>query len=268
MSSVSPTSDELGAPVTPRPASATALLRDCPGGGVEVFMVRRHVQSEFVPDVYVFPGGSVKEDDLVAEQAPGLCDGASDAETALGLGFRAAAIRELFEEAGALVALREGAPLELAADDHPRFAAYRDALNQRTLTLQAIATQESLTLATASLLRWAHWVTPEAMPKRFDTHFFLVEAPVGQEPAHDALEVMHSLWVTPEDALAGHRLGDFPIVFATIHQLEELTGLASVAEARARFTGRPITTIRPRVVRRNGEPVILMPGEPDEPDEA
>lgn len=227
-------------------------------------MVRRHVRSEFVPDVYVFPGGSVKEDDLATERTPGLCDGASDEETALGLGFRAAAIRELFEEAGALIALRGDAPLKLTAADLPRFAAHRAALNQKTQTLQTVAKQEGLTLATASLLRWAHWVTPEAMPKRFDTHFFLVEAPEGQEPAHDALEVTHSVWIRPEDALAGYKRGDFPIVFATIHQLEDLSGLASVATARARFTAKPIPTIRPRVVQRNGEPVILMPDEPDE----
>jgi 8-oxo-dGTP pyrophosphatase MutT (NUDIX family) len=228
-------------------------------------MVRRHVQSEFVPNVYVFPGGSVQESDRVAERTPGLCDGADgDEETALGAGFRGAAIRELFEEAGAFIARRDGAPLRLTADDLQRFSAYRDALNQKTQTLQGVARQEGLTLATSSLLRWAHWITPEAWPKRFDTHFFLVEAPLGQEPAHDALEVTHSVWITPEDALAGYERGEFPIVFATIHQLRELSGLSSLTEARARFAGRTPRTIMPRVIRRDEADVILMPDEPDE----
>jgi 8-oxo-dGTP pyrophosphatase MutT (NUDIX family) len=252
------------APVTPRPASATTLMRESVSGGVEVFMVRRHVQSEFVPNVYVFPGGSVKDADREAERVPGLCAESGDGVTGLGAGFRAAAIRELFEEAGALIARRNDAPLMVTAEDLPRLAMYRDGLNGKTLTIQRVAESEGLTLATDSLLRWAHWITPEAWPKRFDTHFFLVEAPAGQEPAHDALEVTHSVWITPEDALAAYERGEFPIVFATLHQLRELTGLASTAAARARFAGATPRTIMPRIVKRGGEDVILLPGEPDE----
>ncbi|HEX9038405.1 MAG TPA: NUDIX hydrolase [Ktedonobacterales bacterium] len=250
-------------PVTPRFASATALLRERPGGGVEVFMVRRHVQSEFAPDVYVFPGGSVKDADMAAERAPGLCASVGGGVTGLGTGFRVAAIRELFEEAGALIARRNDAPLSVAVDDLPRFAAYRNALNHKSRTMREVAEVEGITLATDTLLHWAHWVTPEAWPKRFDTHFFLAEAPSGQEPAHDALEVTNSAWVTPEEALAGYERGEFPIVFATIHQLRALTGLSSFTEAWARFEGHPPRTIRPRIVKRNGADVILMPDEPD-----
>lgn len=251
-------------PVTPRLAAATALARELPGGGIEVFMVRRHVQSEFAPDVYVFPGGSVKEADREIERIPGLCAGAGDGVTALGAGFRAAAIRELFEEAGALIARRGDAPLAIGADDLPRLMAYRSGLNQKALTLQQVAETEGVTLATDSLLHWAHWITPEPWPKRFDTHFFLVEAPNGQEPAHDALEVTHSVWITPEDALAGYERGEFPIVFATIHQLRDLAGLSSLDEARARFHGHTPRTIMPRIVRRDGKDVILLPWEPDQ----
>lgn len=252
------------APVTPRLAAATTLMRERARGGVEVFMVRRHVQSEFVPDVYVFPGGSVQASDIAAERAPGLCAESADSGAMLGAGFRAAAIRELFEEAGALIARRDGSPLRVTEDDLPRFKAYRDRLNSRAGTLQGIVEAEGLTLATDTLLRWAHWITPEAWPKRFDTHFFLVETPDGQEPAHDALEVTQSAWVTPEEALGRFERGDFPIVFATIHQLHELTGIASIAEARARFTGKTPHTIMPRIVKRDGADVILMPGEPDD----
>src|SRR5512146_512252 len=117
-------------PVTPRFASATVLMRER-AGGVEVFMVRRHVQSEFAPDVYVFPGGSVKDADREVERVPGLCASAGDGVTALGAGFRAAAIRELFEEAGALIARRGDAPLAIGADDLPRLMAYRSGLNQK-----------------------------------------------------------------------------------------------------------------------------------------
>jgi 8-oxo-dGTP pyrophosphatase MutT (NUDIX family) len=250
-------------PAVPRFASATALLRERAEGGVEVFMVRRHVQSEFVPDVYVFPGGSVKESDVAAEQTVGLCAPGGEGVTALGAGFRVAAIRELFEEAGALIARRDGADMTMTAADLPRFNTYRDALNQKAQTLAGVAQTEGITLATDALLHWAHWVTPEAWPKRFDTHFFLVEAPNGQEPAHDALEVTHSVWIRPEEALVAYEQGEFPIVFATIHQLSDLSGLSSVAAARARFTGKTPETIRPRVIKRDGKDVILMPDEPD-----
>ena len=248
-------------PVTPRPASATVMARERSGGGIEVFMVRRHVQSEFVPDVYVFPGGSVKETDRAAEREHGLCASVDEGPTTLGSGFRAAAIRELFEEAGALVARKGAEPLRVTEADLPRLAAYREGLNGKALTLLEVARREGVMLATDTLLHWAHWITPEAWPKRFDTHFFLVEAPEGQEPAHDNLEVTHSLWVTPENALAGYEQGAFPLVFATIYQLRELSGLATMDEAQARFLGKVPQTIMPRVERRDGEDVILLPWE-------
>jgi 8-oxo-dGTP pyrophosphatase MutT (NUDIX family) len=237
------------------------MARERAAGGIEVFMVRRHVRSEFVPDVYVFPGGSVSDADRAAERAPGVCVAVDEGPTTLGSGFRVAAIRELFEEAGALVARRDGEPLRVATADLARLAAFRDGLNGRTTTLLEVAQRESITLATDILLHWAHWITPEAWPKRFDTHFFLVEAPDGQEPAHDNLEVTHSAWVLPEDALAGYERGEFPLVFATIHQLRELSGLATMDEARARFAGKVPRTIMPRVERRDDEDVILLPWE-------
>jgi len=277
-------------PVTPRLAATTTLLRQGADGRGEVFLVRRHIQSDFAPDVFVFPGGSVNADDREAERTPGLCapvpapmadapageiahatTGEPDVArnpTALGSGLRVAALRELFEEAGVLLASRAGAPLAIAGDEIARFAAQRAALNRRDTTLAAIAAQEKLTLATDELVYWAHWITPASLPKRFDTHFFLAPMPPAQEAAHDALETTEGVWITPEDALAGYARGDFPLVFATIHQLRALSGLTSVDDARARFAAPP-ATIAPRIVRRDGKPLILLPDEPDlEGDEA
>src|SRR2546422_2869188 len=97
--------------VEPRLASAVMLLRDTAlGQGLEVFMVRRVIQSDFMPDVYVFPGGSVSKDDRAAELGDGLCEavalsaGDPEGRTRLGSGARAAAIRWLFAEAGILLA--------------------------------------------------------------------------------------------------------------------------------------------------------------------
>lgn len=248
-------------PVTPRPASAVVLAREHNGGGIEVFMVRRHVRSEFVPDAYVFPGGSVKPTDIEDERAPAVSTPIESEATALGTGFRAAALRECFEEAGVLLARRGSAPLSVEPGDISRFAAYRDGLINNTLTLAELCAREELTLATDELLHWAHWITPLTFPKRFDTHFFLTEMPSGQEAAHDQLETTASIWITPEEALTRYEAGDFTLVFATIHQLRALSGLASVAAARKRFSGAPPRTIMPRVVERNGQEVILLPDE-------
>jgi len=248
--------------VTPRPSAAVVLLRECVEGGVTVFMVRRHVRSEFVPDVYVFPGGSVKEIDVQAERAPGLCAPGGprgDDVTRLGAGFRVAALRECFEEAGVLLARRGDAILTIAASEVERFARYRDGLNNGTLTLRDLAACEGLTLATDELLHWSHWVTPEAWPRRFDTHFFLAAMPHEQEAVHEGLEVTASAWVTPDEALAGYARGDFPLVFATEHQLRALTNLPSIAAAHARFSSKPVSTMRPRVLREDGREVIVLP---------
>src|SRR6266851_776484 len=178
--------------VEPRVASAVMLLRDTASGqGMEVFMVRRVIQSDFMPDVYVFPGGSVTKDDRAAEMTAGICTPVAsttadpEGQTALGSGTRAAAIRELFEEAGKL----------LAFDDQSvaRFTTYRKAFHQRQGSLVEMARAEQLTLATDRLGYFAHWITPEGMPKRFDTHFFLTTAPSEQQAAHDRLETSEGI---------------------------------------------------------------------------
>ncbi|HEV2654166.1 MAG TPA: hypothetical protein VGT82_04380, partial [Ktedonobacteraceae bacterium] len=143
--------------VQPRLASTVMLLRDRVEGGIEVFMVRRVVQSEFMPDVFVFPGGSVIPDDRLLEESPDMrvevAPSAADPEgrTALGKGLRAAAIRELFEEGNVLLAYREGHLLAIGENAVPRFAGYRDALNERKSALSPIIQAERLVLATDHL---------------------------------------------------------------------------------------------------------------------
>src|SRR2546430_11629535 len=97
--------------VEPRLASAVMLLRNTTSGqGLEVFMVRRVIQSDFMPDVYVFPGGSVSKDDRAAELVDGLCEpvalsaGDPEGRTRLGSGAGGAAIRRLFSGGGILLA--------------------------------------------------------------------------------------------------------------------------------------------------------------------
>lgn len=251
--------------VEPRPAAAIVLLRERSQGGIETFMVRRHVRSEFVPDVYVFPGGSVKPGDREAETTPGLCVpliGDHLGETTLGAGLRAAAIRELFEEAGVLLAEQDGRILAVASGHAARFAEHRRRLQQNEATLAEIARAEELALATDRLTYFAHWITPNPMPKRFDTFFFIAAAPEEQQAAHDQLETTAGAWIAPAEALTRYEQGSFPLVFATIRQLEALSVFSSIAAAEEHLRQQSIPVIQPRAAWQDGSLVIRLPGEP------
>jgi 8-oxo-dGTP pyrophosphatase MutT (NUDIX family) len=184
----------------------------------------------------------------------------------LGAGVRAAALRELFEEAGTLLAYRRDERWQVDASSLERFEGHRAELIAGRTTLGHIAAREGLRLATDALTYWAHWITPEAMPKRFDTHFFLAEERSGQAAVHDNVEVTASAWVTPEAALDGFARGSFPLVFATVRQLRDLLGLGSTAEAFARFAGVTPPAIMPIAARAaDGAIVVHIPGDPEGP---
>jgi 8-oxo-dGTP pyrophosphatase MutT (NUDIX family) len=223
-----------------------------------LFMVRRHGQSPFMPGVYVFPGGTVQAADQAAEGTSGPCMAPVEASPPFGGGFRVAAIRECFEEAGVLLAYHADSLLVLSAADRQRFAAYRAALHSRTDDLAGIASREGLVLATDALLHWAHWITPEGEPRRFTTHFFLAAMPDGQVADHDRLETTDGIWITPEEALAQHEQHDFPLAFPTIRQLRTLAGLTGMAEAHLRFAGKLVLPI---------QPTLNVASEPSLPDE-
>ncbi|MDQ2884524.1 MAG: NUDIX hydrolase [Chloroflexota bacterium] len=255
--------------VQPRLASTVMLLRDRAGGGIEVFMVRRVVQSEFMPDVFVFPGGSVMPDDRLLEENPDMrvevAPSAADPEgrTALGKGLRAAAIRELFEEGNVLLAYREGQLLAIGENSVPRFAGYRDALNERKSALSPIIQAERLVLATDHLGYFAHWVTPEHLPKRFDTHFFLAAAPPEQEALYDRLETSEGMWFEPADMLARSQRGEVPLAFPTFHQLRDLTAFSSVREALNATVTRYVPSHYPVLGQDEGKAAVYLPEEPD-----
>ncbi len=265
-------------PVQPRLASAVMLLRNhASEQALEVFMVRRVIQSDFMPDVYVFPGGSISADDCKTEEtedistpvAPSAAD--PEGRTALGTGTRAAAIRELFEEAGVLLAYRESVMLAFTAENLARFNAYRQTFNQRKGSLVEMAHAEQLTLATDHLGYFAHWITPEAMPKRYDTHFFLTTAPAEQEAAYDRLETSEGVWIQPAEALVRYQSGDFPLVFATIYQLRDLATFTNVKEALESTITHHVPTRMPVVMTGDGKPRVYLPDlsrEPDDPNSA
>lgn len=248
----------------PRLAATVILVRDGEGG-VEVFMEERHIRSDFVGGAYVFPGGAVDPDDRVPEE---LCAGRTDRSASQllgiehgGLAYFVAAIRECFEEAGVLLAYdRSGALLDFGdAAQEARFREWRDRLNASSATLLDLARAEGLRLATDRIHYWGHWITPEGQPRRYDTRFFLAEAPANQTATHDDWELTASAWVAPAEALERARRHEWMIIFPTLWNLRELARFerAAAASAWAAEESRPRPLFVPRVT---GERVVL-PGD-------
>jgi 8-oxo-dGTP pyrophosphatase MutT (NUDIX family) len=235
-------------------------------------MVRRVVQSEFMPDLYVFPGGSVMADDRLVEQSEDLCravlPSSADPEgrTLPGQGVRAAAIRELFEEANVLLAYHHDKILAVDNEEEKeRFTLYRQAFNERRGSLIAMVQQEQLTLAIDRLAYFAHWITPEGMPKRYDTHFFLAAAPTEQEALYDDLETSEGIWISPVEALARFAQGSFPVAFPTFHQLHDLAEFDNVQQALNAALTRYVPTHAPILTLIDGFPHVYLPEDAAHP---
>src|SRR5882724_8274341 len=164
--------------VAPRPASTILLLRNAKDRAeIEVFMMMRHYQIDFNSGALVFPGGSVDKGDQEIIARPELYSGGEglDADT---LSFRIGAIRETFEESGILLARPRGSRALVDAGRAGEIeAAHRTALCESEITFLKVLADNGLWLALDELVPYAHWITPEGMPKRFDTWFFLAAAP-------------------------------------------------------------------------------------------
>ena len=179
----------------PIPAATIMLLRDG-AQGLEVFMVVRHHQIDFASGALVFPGGKLDpqdEDERVLSRLAAFAP-----STPVQARLRAAAIREVFEESGILLARdKHGAALT----PNTQSDAWRKNLNAHTLTMPEILVEGDLTLACDDLVHYSHWITPPMMPKRFDTHFYLARVPVGQIADHDGHENVDSVWIRPKQAI-------------------------------------------------------------------
>lgn len=230
-------------PVQPiRPAATIIIARDgdADRDGViemEIFMLRRGSGAAFAGGMYVFPGGRVEGDDHLHAVDPwrtGPSDAQSAQLAAIGnewRGYWIAAIRETFEESSLLLAYDEhGALLEWQDEAHEaRFEAYRHRIHDGTLDLIELCRTERLTLACDHVHFFNRWITPLGRPRRFDTRFFIAEAPPGQTGIHDDHETDDSLWITPRVALERHAQGDFGLMGVTERQLVTLQDLGSVA---------------------------------------
>lgn len=252
-----------------RPASTVVLLR-ADAGRLEVFLVRRHDAVAFMGGAHVFPGGRVDASDRLNDPTH-ICDGVEDAAARLAglardeaVAFHVAAIRELFEEAGVLLArVATGEILSIPETDVPRFDAYRRALAARAIAIRDVVEQEHLRLALDALALAAHWVTPEIETARFDTRFFFALAPQGQAAAHDAHETTDGVWVPPQEALDRCRRGDIALPPPTWTTLRLLSRFGTPEDAWRWAQSCPVPRVQPGfVVRDDGTRLVTLPGDP------
>lgn len=248
---------------TPPPArpSATVLLLREGDGGLEVFMVERHHQIDFATGATVFPGGKVEEVDRDPRIRPRTK--ATEALSDAALAYRAAAIRETFEESGVLIAGVRGRG-EPVGDKRRRELdfRYRENLQGGQMGLADLLEAEDLELLCDRFVHFAHWITPLFMHKRFETHFYLVEAPAQQMAQHDGSESVDSAWLSVHQAFEQQRSGRRKIIFPTLAQLEKLGRSGNVTEALEAARREPVVTVLPELSKdTEGRPCLRLPEE-------
>ena len=192
----------------PYPAASVLVIRE-EKARLEVLMIERAKTMKFAPGAFVFPGGKVDKADSDSAVWHGLTNANEDLPD---FAFRVAALRELYEEAGLL--LTTGGC---------------GAINTQQTFREEIRAQSALLDLTA-MTPFAHWVTPEGMPRRFDTLFFLV-AHNGQDVRHDGNEAISYRWVSPKETLFEWDENRIPLMFPTRLNLMKLARAASVDEA-------------------------------------
>jgi 8-oxo-dGTP pyrophosphatase MutT (NUDIX family) len=247
----------------PRHAATVVLLRDG-ANGVEAYLLRRLGTMAFAGGMYVFPGGSVDPRDGDAEIAwegppPEEWAAPLSASVPLARGLVAAAVRETFEESGVLLA----SPV---TGDAEHWAAEQAALLDRTASMAEVLGRNGLVLRADLLRPWAHWVTPEIEPKRFDTRFFVAALPEGQAAVHFRGESDRSEWVTPRAAVERHASGELGMLPPTVFTLAELSAYGTVADVLAAATARDVKRVLPRIVVDGDDVLLLLPGDPGYPE--
>ena len=237
------------------------LLRDG-RDGLQVYLLRRVRGMPFAGGMSAYPGGGVDVRDADADLAwtgPGPAEWARsfDCDEPLARELVCAAVRETFEESGVLLAsATDGSPLDPASAD---WEADRLALMARERSLSEVFETHAVTLRADLLRPWAHWITPESEPRRYDTKFFTAAVPAGQNPRDVSGEADEAAWVRVVDALEENRRGTRMMLPPTLVTLTDLVGHATVADVLAAAPKQALTPVVPQLVERDGAEYVEMP---------
>ena len=254
-----------GLPETPRAAATVVLLRDSTAGP-EVLLLRRNAQASNMAGVYVFPGGKLDADDATLDADTHLDQphatlhanlNEPDTHSATAAGLYVAALREALEECGLLLAEPLGGTSAVNA------TRARAMLREGQPFAQVLGALQ-LRLQTRQLAPWSRWVTPlepTMGTRRFDTRFFVAQAPADQTALHDNEETTDSVWLAPRAALEQYRDGRIDLAPPQIMSLAHLARHASVASVLDAARRQPPPLILPEPFDHDGVRVLCYPGD-------
>jgi 8-oxo-dGTP pyrophosphatase MutT (NUDIX family) len=247
--------------IAPKPAATVVVVRDQPDG-FEVLLVRRNDKVAFMAGAHVFPGGRVDAGDAISDTSTSSDEVVGlprfrDLSAAEEVAYRVAAVRELVEEAGVLIArTAEGSPVS------PETVASVRAGLASGQPLASLALQHDLRLALDQFVPLAHWVTPESEPRRYDTRFFLATLPDDQTARHDEGETTELRWMSPADAVARCLRGEMLLPPPTWTILKQMARHVSLADLFAWAQAKPIVRVQPNLVRDERQTMLTLPGDP------
>ena len=249
----------------PRPASTIVVIRD-QDAMLEILMLRRSPDTVAAAGAHVFPGGAVERRDAEVVDRDlvfGLdADAATDrlnlSEGALA--YYCAALRELFEEAGLLLAVDASRrPLEVSQEE---LVKWRGDIAKDSVSWVDLLEREGLRLDLSGVQYLAHWVTPDGRARRFDTRFFVVAAPRSQSALPDYSEVVQHEWTAAQVALDRFKRGEWTLLPPTLRTLRSLLEHDDVAGVLGAAANAKVTRIQPREIVHDGRKVVVVPGEP------
>lgn len=212
------------------PASSVLLIRDGKGG-LEVLMIERAKTMRFAPGALVFPGGKVDAADFQAWRWARYLKHSN--RVMRDAAFRVASVRELYEEANILLGDRKD-----------------DKLLPKAMAFEKLLAREQVRLNIADMVPFAHWVTPETMPRRFDTYFFLA-ADDDHLEEHDGEEAVSSHWLKPREVLADWEADRVPLMFPTRLNLMKLARSSTVKAALQAARQAPVVRVLPKLERKD-----------------
>jgi 8-oxo-dGTP pyrophosphatase MutT (NUDIX family) len=226
----------------PIPAATLILMRAAAAGGApDILFLERAKTMAFAAGALVFPGGRIDPEDreAAAALAPHLPDAAA----------RIAAVRETIEETGIAPALPAGTQVRPLREGLARGEAF-----------QTLLARHGLRIDLEAMTPFARWCPNFREARRFDTIFYLADAPEGAAaPRADAAEAVHSFWAPAAQVLADVAAGRAHAIFPTRRNLERLARFASIEEARADAARHPVEKITPWVEKRDGRRFVCIP---------